>query len=74
MKTNVNEFIVKYNLKPSDDELLLGHSYNQTNDITYLVIMNDNTYTSFEFKHYANEYAKLHNGSVFVRKGEIKDE
>lgn len=74
MKINVNEFIVKYNLKPSDDELLFGHSYNNTNDITYLVIMNDNTYITFYIKYLAYEYAKLHNGTVVVCKGEIKDE
>lgn len=74
MKINVNEFIVKYNLKPSDDELLLGHGYNSFNDITYLVVMNDNTYITFNFKYFADEYAKLHNGTVVVCKGEIKDE
>lgn len=71
---NVNEYIKKHNLIPNYDEDLMGHCYNRPNDITYLVIINGNTYTSFEFKHYANEYAKLHNGTVIVCNGEIKDE
>lgn len=71
---NVNEYIKKLNLIPNYDEDLMGHGYNKTNDITYLVIINGNTYTSFEFNHYANVYAKLHNGSVVVCKGEIENE
>lgn len=71
---NVNEYIKEHSLIPNYDEDLMGHGYNKTNDITYLVIINGNTYTSFEFKHYANHYAKLHNGSVVVCKGEIENE
>lgn len=71
---DVNEYINKHSLIPNYDEDLMGHGYNKINDITYLVVINGNTYTSFNFIYYANEYAKLLNGTVVVCKGEIKDE
>ena len=71
---DVNEYIKENQLKPSFIEKSGGASFDNINDITYLVIYDDNTYQSFEYAYMAVREARITNSTLVICKGEIKNE
>lgn len=78
MKTNhnklpdVNQYIKKHKLKPNFTEQLCGVCYNDELEITYLVVLKDNTYVSYSLDYIAKRDAFEHNALLVTCRGEIK--
>jgi hypothetical protein len=79
MKTNhnglpeVNQFIKENNLTPCEAEKMCGSLYSESDDITYIVVNNDNTYISYSLFYYAHLEWVNHDVLLFICRGKIND-
>jgi hypothetical protein len=69
----VNQFIKENNLTPCLTEGLCGSCYNETDDITYIVVYDDNTYVSYSLYYIARRDALDRDGLLFICRGKIDE-
>lgn len=69
----VNQFIKENNLKPRLEERCWGSLYNEADDITYLVIDDNYTYTSYGIEYFAVLEASDFDCFVVTCRGKIHE-
>jgi hypothetical protein len=69
----VNQFIKETNLTPCDTERMCGSLYNKSDDITYLVVYEDNTYISYGIEYFARREVIDGDGLLVICRGKIYD-
>ena len=69
----MNQFIKENNLKPCFDENYCGSLYNETDDITYIIVNDDNTYISYSSYFFAQLEVVNYGGLLVTCRGKINE-
>lgn len=69
----VNHYIKEHNLKPCFEERYCGSLYNETDDITYIIVYDDNTYISYSSYFFANLEVVNYSGLLVTCRGKIHE-